>query len=310
MAANIFGRYVWLVDTLLRRGRLTYDEINALWKRSGLSYGDKDQLPIRTFHNHKNAISDIFQINIECDTHDGYRYYIANPECIGSDSLRAWLISSYATLNQIHADRSLEGRIVFEDVPSGNVWLTTITEAMRRDRVIRITHQGFEQPRPRTFEIEPYHVKVFMRRWYVLGRNPYYSERDGRDVYRSYALDRISNVEETDRAFRMKSDFDVNEYFAGCCGIVTTDRPAVRVVIRAYKLQPEYFKTLPLHSSQRILEEGDDHTTFEYILKPTFDFYQLLLSMMDRIEVLEPQEVRDQMREYARNILGYYDVDG
>ena len=65
MAANIFGRYVWLIDILLRYKSLTFQEISELWKESGLGYGE--EMPLRTFHNHRNAIKDIFDVYIECD---------------------------------------------------------------------------------------------------------------------------------------------------------------------------------------------------------------------------------------------------
>ena len=60
MAANLFGRYVWLMDILLRYKRLTFEEINELWQESGLGYGE--ELPLKTFHNHKKAIKDIFDV--------------------------------------------------------------------------------------------------------------------------------------------------------------------------------------------------------------------------------------------------------
>ena len=78
MAANIIGRYVWLVDTLRRYKRLTFKEINELWQESGLGYGDV--FPKRTFHNHQKAIVDLFDVYIECDRKDGYRYYLDEPE--------------------------------------------------------------------------------------------------------------------------------------------------------------------------------------------------------------------------------------
>ena len=105
MAANIFGRYVWLIDILRRYKRLTFKEICSLWQESGLSYGEK--LPLRTFHRHQDAIKDIFDVYIECDKKDGYRYYIDEPERLESNNLYNWLISSYSTLNQIKADSKL-----------------------------------------------------------------------------------------------------------------------------------------------------------------------------------------------------------
>lgn len=310
MAANLFGRYVWLVDILLRYGRLTFQEINELWKKSNLGYGD--ELPLRTFHNHQKAIKDIFDVYIECDKKDGYRYYIDEPERLRGNNLRSWLISSYATLNQIQADRGLEDRIFFEDIPSGQMWLTLIADAMRHDRVLSITHQGFGKPEPSTFAIEPYCLKVAKRRWYVIGRSPYYSDRNRargnkpKDVYLVYALDRISDIRDTGRTFKPDKSFNAEHYFEGCCGVITSDGPVVPVVVRAYKGFADYLRTLPLHESHRELESDGESTLFEYRVKPTFDFYQLLLAQGDQLEVVSPEEVRQEMRNFAKRLMDYY----
>ena len=310
MTANLFGRYVWLVDVLLHHKRLTFEEISKLWQDSGVSYGE--ELPLRTFHNHKDAIKDIFDIYIECDRKDGYRYYIDEPERLTGNNLRSWLISSYSVLNQIQADNKLEGRIIFENIPSGQVWLTRITEAMRRNHVISITHQGFGKPEANTFEIEPYCLKVVKRRWYVVAHSPYYSDRNKKEgvkpnnVYLVYALDRILDVQNTGRTFKMEKDFDIDRYFEGCCGIITSDQPVQRIVLLAYERFADYLRTLPLHESQQEIEGDDESTLFEYHLKPTFDFYQLVLAQGDQVEVLEPKEVREEMRNFVQNMLNYY----
>lgn len=81
-------------------------------------------------------------------------------------------------MNQIQADRKLKGRIIFENVPSGHKWLNVITDAMRNNQVLTVTHQGFGKSEPWYFDIEPYYLKVVKRRWYVLARSPYYSNRN------------------------------------------------------------------------------------------------------------------------------------
>ena len=310
MSANLFGRYVWLMDILRRYKRLTFQEINELWQESSLGYGE--ELPLKTFHNHKKAIKDIFDVYIECDRKDGYRYYIDEPERIEGNNLRNWLISSYATLNQIQADNKLEDRIIFEEIPSGQTWLTCIADAMRRNHVLSIMHQGFGKPEPSTFEIEPYCLKVVKRRWYVVARSPYYSERNKEqgvkpsDVYLVYALDRISDIQDTGKTFKMKKDFDVHSYFEGCCGVITSNESPQKIVLRAYNGFADYLRTLPLHESQREIGSDDESTLFEYHLKPTFDFYQLVLAQGDQVEVLEPDPVREEMRNFAQNMLDYY----
>lgn len=311
MASNLFGRYVWLIDILLRYKRLTFQEINKLWQKSGLGYGE--ELPLRTFHNHQKAIKDIFDVYIECDRKDGYRYYIDEPGRVRGSSLRSWLISSYATLNQIRVDnKKLGERILFEEIPSSRTWLTRIVDAMRNNSVVRITYRDFGGQHSMEFEIEPYYLKVVKRRWYVLARNSCCREEgeergtEPKDVYRVYALDHILDIQDTGRTFKMKKEFDIDRYFEGCCGIITSDEPIQRIVLSARGNFADYLRTLPLHESQREIGGDDESFLFEYRLKPTIDFYQFVLSQGDRLEVREPVSVRETVRNYAQKILDCY----
>lgn len=317
MASNIFGRYVWLIDTIRRHNRLTYEEINNLWIESGLSYGEGDDLPLRTFHNHRKAIKDIFDVYIECDIKGGYKYYIDEPYKLKGDSFRSWIIDSYATLNQVQADKKMEGRILFENVPSGNIWLTTFIQAMRNKQVLEITHRGFGKDYDNTFEIEPYYLRIFKQRWYVIGRNPYYarkkfeSENEGkiydRPIYRVYGLDRISNVTVSPKTFVMEEDFSIEEYYSGCCGIIpSTNENIEHVVIRAYWNAPDYLRSLPLHPSQKEISSDEESTLFSFDVRPTYDFYQMLLAQGDQVEVVEPASVRNEMKRFAENMLNNY----
>ena len=318
MAANLFGRYVWLIEQFRRYGRLTYEEVNLLWHRSGLSYGDDDDLALRTFHNHRKAISDIFDVDIVCDTKGGYKYHIDQPEELENDHLRSWLIDSYTAMNQIQADRKLKGRILFEDVPSGHQWLNVITEAMRNNQVLNITYHGFGKSEANKFDMEPYYLKVAKRRWYVLGRSPYYSNlnqeknrQDGgnrsEDVFLVYALDRMLECHPTESTFQMNEDFDIDEYFRGCCGIIHSKEAPVKVLLKAYNSGADYLRTLPLHDSQHELDSNEEGASFfELNVCPTYDLYQSLLAQADQIEVIEPESVRKQMRNFARILMSYY----
>lgn len=310
MSSNLFGRYVWLIDLLRQHKRLTYKEINAKWQKSGLSYGEGDELPLRTFHNHRNAIRDIFDVSIEIDKSvPGYQYHIEGSEQLQDDALRSWLIDSYATLNQLQADKKLKGRIQFENIPSGSKWLTLFMQAMREDRAVEITHQGFGRDEAKTFVIEPYHLKVSQRRWYIIANNPYfvdYNERYSRELpeVRVYGLDRIQNAHILDTTFKMKPDFDITKFYEGCPGIIPSKAPTEHVVLRSYT--PDYLRSLPLHTSQKELESDDEATTFSYEVKVTYDFVRLIMQEGDQVEVLEPTSLREQMQRLAETLTTYY----
>lgn len=312
MSANLFGRYVWLIDLLRQHKRLTYKEINAKWQQSGLSYGEGDELPLRTFHNHRNAIRDIFDISIEVDKSvSGYKYHIEGVEQLLGNSLRTWLIDSYATLNQLQADKKLEGRIQFEDIPSGNKWLTLFMQAMRENKAVEITHQGFGKDESKTFVIEPYHLKVSQRRWYVIANNPYYvdynrAHQTNIPEIRIYALDRILHACSLEQEFEVNRDFDINKFYEGCVGIIPSQEPIERVVLRAYWQAPDYLRTLPLHPSQEELESDGESAIFQYHVKITYSFLQLIMQQGDQVEVLEPASLREQMKRLAETLMSYY----
>lgn len=110
MAANKFGRYIWLVDLIRCHPYITFNEISERWETCGL--GDGKPLPWKTFMNHKKAVQTIFNILISCDASRGYGYYIEDADSLEGDSFRSWLIDSYATLtvswrNASHSRRFL-----------------------------------------------------------------------------------------------------------------------------------------------------------------------------------------------------------
>ena len=167
--AILFNRYVWLVDTIYRAGRISFEEINDRWKHSSLNDTEED-LPLKTFHNHKNAIQQMFDINIECDRRDGYLYYIEHAEDMERGGVRTWLLNTFAVNHLINESHHLKRRILFEEIPSGQRFLTQIIEAMRDSLTMDMNYQSFWNEKPTQFEVEPFCVKVFRKCCYVVGR--------------------------------------------------------------------------------------------------------------------------------------------
>jgi len=289
--SNLFNRYVWLVDIIYRRGKVTFEEVNECWQKSLLNM-DEEDLPLRTFHNHRQAIEQMFDINIECDKRNGYKYYIENTDDMERGGVRSWLLNTFAINNLINESHKLKQRILFEKIPSGQIFLTSIIEAMRDSVSIEIAYQTFWHDSPYTVEIYPYCIKVFKQRWYVIAYNTW------KECMLIYALDRIKNISVTDNTFQLPKDFDGELFFADCFGIVAGDEcKAENVLIKVNKIQDSYIRALPLHHSQKEIESTPDYTVFSYQIKPTFDFRQELLSHGSEVEVLEPKWLRDEIAE-------------
>jgi hypothetical protein len=79
-ASELLNRYIWLVDLIYRTGGITREEINRRWANSRYNVDNEDEIPERTFHRHKDAIKELFDINIVCDRSAGKVYCIENQE--------------------------------------------------------------------------------------------------------------------------------------------------------------------------------------------------------------------------------------
>lgn len=298
MAKNYFNRYVWLIDTIRRHGYITFSDISDLWQKASINE-DCGYLPERTFFNHREAISDIFGIEIKFDKSLGY--YITD-DSNDTEGIRNWLLASLSVNNLINESAAMHSRILFEKIPSGEKYLSTIIEAMKEGKILEMTYQRFQDDEPKTYDVAPYCVKVYKQRWYMLAK-----PTDRKSGLHIYALDRIHLLQQTRKDFKLPERFNAENYFADWFGIVHDEEyEPCTIRLKVWSKQRNYFRTLPLHHSQKETEIHDDWSVFEYRMAPTWDLEQELLQYNDNVEVLEPQSLRDQMIEHAGNILELY----
>ena len=191
--------------------------------------------------------------------------------------------------------------ILFEQIPSGQKYLTAILEAMKENRVVEISYKRFWRNESLTYLVHPYCVKVFRQRWYMIAFNPL------KDKVLTYSLDRIQGISLTDDTFLFPEDFNGEQYFHDSFGIIVQEElPAENVLLRVRPDKAQYFETLPLHHSQHIEKAESDHTIFGYYLRPTFDFIQEILSHGADVEVLKPQWLREELKKIITQQLQAY----
>ena len=287
MVELLLKRYLWLIDTLKNNGEMTFEEISDKWNSSSVN-DNGAVLSKRTFYNHCQAVARHFGIDIECRRGRGLNLYrITNPEAIEENSLTKWALDSFALGELLLGNSAISEKILLEDIPSGREWLEPILHALQQNKEIEISYRNFVG-KEYSGRIQPLCVKLFKRRWYVLGKLP-----EGKN--RIFSLDRLLSVVVTGCSFSYPADFSASEYFANFYGIlVTEDRPE-KIIIRTYREFPGYLRSLPMHHSQREIETKEGYTDFSLRLVPTFDFIQELLPHRDQLEVLEPKTLRDEI---------------
>lgn len=299
--SGIFKQYIWIINTIYRSKYITLQELNERWVQTEMSEG----MPMNriTFNRHRAAIEEMFDISIECQRKGGYFYYIDNEEVFKNNNLQHWLLDSLSISNMLMESSLLKERIMLENIPAGKQYLQPIINAMKQGHKLQMTYHKFGQQESYTITIEPYAIKVFKQRWYLLAKNP---KREAPTVY---ALDRVKQLMETEETFQFPEDFNTEAFFRDCYGVMNTDEKAQRIVIRANAPYMNYVRTLPLHHSQKEIKTTDQYADFEFYLKPTFDFRQELLAQGHDVEVLLPAQFRKEMKEMLEKMLSRYQLN-
>ena len=289
--AGLLNRYVWFVTTIYNRGPIS---LSDLQRRYESQFGRGEELSERQFHRYTDAVEELFDIEIKYSrTQRGY--VVADREGIDNMGMRKWLLQTFSVNSVLHESQDLKNRILLENVPSGQQHLTTIVDAMREGVKLSMTYQSFGAENPTTFDVEPWCVKLFEQRWYMLGNS---------DKLRIHALDRIKALEPTEHKFKLPKKFDAAEFFKDYYGIIINDEDfdVEPVALKVDSWQSKYLRTLPLHHTQVEVERNEEYSIFEYRLCPTFDFRQKLLSMGGSVEVLAPQELAYHFNDLGHEI--------
>jgi len=299
MAKNTINKYVWLVETIYKAKKISFEEINRRWMDNDMSEGKP--LSIRTFHKWRIAIEEMFGLIIENENNGQYRYYIENADELRNGSMRSWLFNTLTVSNLMMDSVSIKDKVLFEVIPEGEQYLPIILEALKKNLVLGMTYQSYTRDEAKTFEVEPYCLKAFKQRWYLVARSPYY------DKVMVYALDRVHWLEVKDKSFKYPKDFIPETFFDDCFGIIADQRIDVETVkIKVSAGQANYLRSLTLHQTQKEIERTDEYSIFTVRLRPTFDFRQEILSQGCDIEVLEPKWFRDEVAEISKHMWNKY----
>ena len=296
MVTELIEKYIFLVQTFVEAGDagLSLAEVQSRWEAR---YGTP--CPRRSFLNHRAAVEEIFGIAIGCDRSTN-RYRIDQAEsAVDKRDAVDYLINTFTVNSLLTLGKErLSGRVAVEDVPSGQRWLTVAMQAMLDNAVLRIVYRKYLSAESEQRTIRPYAVKEFAKRWYLVA----YSEEAS--ALRTYALDRIRALERTGESFRPPKDFDVDRLFQDSYGIYLPEgETPVLVKLRATERESAYLQDLPLHPSQICIGPG----LFALRLIPNPNFIMELCARADRLEVLEPESLRQQVRQTLNQALQQYE---
>ena len=299
MAAHQVNVYFWLIDTIAS-GNLTREDINRRWAHCRYNDNHETMFPERRFHRYKDEIQEIFDVNIRCNKSCGNTYYIENKDDISGGFTRRWLLNAMAVHSMLDQAQDINECVLYEDIPEGTQYLSMIVDAICQRNKLQLTYHSFNHQEQYELTLAPYCLKVFKQRWYVAGCPSTHP-----DEIRIYALDRVQVMRPTIEGYVYPKNFDAKEFFAPYYGVFRNATPT-KVLIEATPKSAQFLRLLPLHESQKELQQFHGNTFFEYFIAPTLDFIQELRTHGTDIRVREPEELVKIFREEAKKAYEMY----
>lgn len=296
MGIDIFRKYIWILTTIYRYKTISLKQLNTLYKDNE-SISDGKYFNERTFHRWREKIEEIFDIDIVCKSN---LYSISNTDDLRGQNVRSWLLNTFTVNNLIAENKQLKERISMEDYSASEKFLPKILYAMKDNTKIIIDYHKFNNVIDSQMKIKPFCIKSFHRRWYLL------AEKENGDL-RTYSLDRMESVENSNETFIYPNDFSVDDYFRNYYGVLTKeDVKPEQIELKVYGKDVNYVRTLPLHHSQQEIVTTKDYSVFSLYLAPTYDFIQEILTYNNLMEILSPQHLREEIQHILTSTLERY----
>jgi len=298
------SRYLLILKKLKVKPYSSYDEL-LLYIDNQLEYLQKqdDTLTVgfskRTLQRDLKEIRELFGIDVEF-SNSRKGYYIIQNEHENMNFQR--MMEAFDMFNSLTLAQDLTPFIHLEKRrPQGTENLYGILHAIKNKLEITFDYQKFWADEPGIRAVAPYTLKEFKNRWYILAK-------DSKDnAIKTFALDRLTNLEITSKKFIFPGDYNVEEHFRFCFGIIgPNDKVPEEIILSFDPHQGKYIKTLPLHESQQILIDKADQLQIKLTLYITYDFIMELLSFGDNVKVLKPDSLANEIKAAHQKAFAKY----
>lgn len=179
--------------------------------------------------------------------------------------------------------------------------LAKLAEGWVSQRRLKIRYRSQAALEPVDRVIEPYFIEPA-----APGHSSYviaYCRRAG--AIRVFKVERIEEIEVTAEPYTIPADFDANEYLRGAWGIVVEgEQQTVRL-----KFNPEIARLMEetvWHPSQALEKQADGSVIMTLTVFQTPELVTWILGWGEKVEVLEPKALREEMSRTARAMVGVY----
>ena len=286
-----------LIITKLRRNPCTWAEMEDYLAYKSELDGSNFNISKRTFERDVIDIREIYNIDIQYNS--SQRVYQIDL----NEQVNERILEAYDTFNALNLSDRLSQHIHFEQRrPQGTQNLHGFLHAIQNQLQIRFIYHKYWEGEFTNRRAEPYALKEFRNRWYILAK-----DLDDNKT-KTFALDRLTDLEFTNKRFEFPEGFDVNQYFKDYFGITAWQKGNPQKIVLSFNaFQGKYIKSLPLHHSQEVLVDNAEEFRIKLWLNPTHDLEMELLSYGENLKVLEPKSLVEKMKKRLKACLARYE---
>ena len=298
------SRYFLIIKKLQTKPYATYEDIqNYIENKLGYLQIQDENLTVgfskRTFQRDIREIRKLFGRDIEYSkTNKGY--FISQLETTNMNFQR--MIEAFDMFNSLNLAEDLTPFIHLEKRrPQGTENLYGLLHAIKNKFQIKFSYQKFWEEEISQRTTEPYAMKEFKNRWYLMAKDC----KD--DNIKSFALDRLTELEITNKVFEFIKTYNIEETYRYCFGIISpNDEEPQEIILSFDPYQGKYIKSLPLHHTQEILIDTEDELQVKLKLCVTYDLVMELLSFGDNLKVLKPETLINEIKTAHKNAFAQY----
>jgi predicted DNA-binding transcriptional regulator YafY len=298
------SRYLLILKKLKVKPYSTYEELQAyIENQFDYLQMQDDNLQIgfskRTLQRDIKEIRNVFGIDIEYSKSQK-GYCIKQKENENMNFQR--MMEAFDMFNSLNLAQDLTPFIHMEKRrPQGTDNLYGLLHAIKNRLQMKFTYQKFWEEELSQRLVEPYALKEFKNRWYLMAK-------DSKDNnIKSFALDRLTNLEITNQTFKYPDNYSIEQSYRYCFGIISpNDEEPQDIILSFDPLQGKYIKTLPLHHTQEILVDNEEEMKIKLELCLTHDLVMELLSFGEYMKVIKPKSLADQIKQAHQNAYRQY----
>lgn len=291
-------RYTLIIEKLGRKQYPSFREIKDYLIDNGFEVSD------RTIQRDIEQIRFEFGIEIMYDRLNK-GYFIDEEKSTNVEAFLSFLEighTAFLLTESLKESKDTLDYISFESVGDlkGIENLKPLLFAIKNKRKISFVHENFSTGRMKKFTLNPYLLREYLNRWYIVGI------RVDKKELRTFGIERISNLEVKEENFKPDPKISPSKLFDNIIGVNCSDDDVEEVELSFTPLQGKYVKSLPWHRSQKILKDDDMELIIRLRVIPNYEFTQRILMHGNAVRVLKPKWLADHIKNILRETLANY----